>query len=77
MRRFKKVVTDIRSSVPTMGFNPVVLWEVDRHKKGELVMKVITRADNGGSNVSRYPTKLGGESPEQIQRYSLSREKTK
>tara|TARA_B100000795_G_scaffold188081_1_gene143058 strand:- start:110 stop:2275 length:2166 start_codon:yes stop_codon:yes gene_type:complete len=77
LRRFKKVVTDIRSSVPTMGFNPVVLWEEDRHKKGELVMKVITRADDGGLNVSRYPTKLGGESPEQIQRYSLSREKTK
>ena len=57
-RRFKQVVADIRSSVPTMGFNPVVLWEDHETKKGELVMKVITRADDGGLNIGRYPTKL-------------------
>ena len=71
LRRFKKVVSDIRSSVPTMGFNPVVLWEEDRNKTGELIMKVITRAESGGLHVCRYPTKLGGEKPQLIKRYSL------
>jgi hypothetical protein len=68
-RRFQKVVNDIRSSVPTMGFNPIVLWEEDQKEKGELLMKVITKDNAGNLAVNLYPTKIGEEDESEIHRY--------
>ena len=73
VRRFHKVVNDIRLTVPTMNFNPVVLWEKDRLKNGELVMKVITKGDDGKLVFNLYPTEIGKEKESDVHRYIMEK----
>ena len=73
VRRFHKVVNDIRLTVPTMNFNPVVLWEKNRLKSGELVMKVITKGDDGKLVFNLYPTEIGKEKESDVHRYIMEK----
>ena len=56
-----------------MNFNPVVLWEKDRLKNGELVMKVITKGDDGKLVFNLYPTEIGKEKESDVHRYIMEK----